>query len=944
MKALWLGLGVVALAAAAGGGYLFLRSKAPDLGPAGPNRSLAPDTVAVYVEASDLRATWSKMRTTPSWRDFTESKAASALLELPATKDLLAAVEIVAQKAAYPVDAANAMKFLGRELSFAVELDARGGAPRLLVLTKLDVEALMKDLVAGETDLDALWEELQKRTGQCDFVVTREEYRGHGIAVAARGASRFHAALLGDTLAVSDDGALLRCAIDCRVSGGVRSIGRNPKFQADVAAAPAGFTAVEWYDVEALAAAGSSLDRGLRSLGASPEVVGAVHGVLDGVRGAGSFARATTLVEGDLYKLTWSYSKSDELFHDKAKPVLRELFHGDWMAYGEVRDAARVVKAWNDSALRRKLGEGELGKWLRDVMDDPAAKLAELASPFGGGIEIDESEHGEKGDGGSPAERAAEKGLDRFSVRFAWRLISDRIEAVAGGDAAFAFDVAAESVRDGPRAAFAVRLDPEARLLAMAGQGALLGSRTAGVTCEDCGSRKVFSADRSGDRFHWALVGDVLVGSTDADLVRLAALSGDGKPLGPPPLVREAVEATKPGWCGFLYVDVERAMNAIESAAGLRADKEFFGAMQDYPFGSKGARVSLAAYVPDDFSSIELFARSTMPEALDEDARRLAANFEPRESRCWSALPDTTICHMTYPGGGVDLLWAGIKMGLKAAKADMKEVEASFREQMGMDLENELIPALGHEFAFACTYRASGAAAGGGARRRGGPEIVVPGFVLGIEVKDAATVRKAVDRALELAEDAISEGDPSAAGKLFVREAHDGAEIVRLELPPEAQDGFPMRPALAIHGGYLILSSEIDVLRAGIDARNGKAKSLADTPAFARATAALDKKCTAFGLVDWPRLLDQIDVYAPQIGQLLARVGAKYPDYPADGDQDEWQRRVKAYEKEMQDAQRTAGEKASKWIDSFRVVEYVGTSSKIDGRTGVSTTIVKFAE
>jgi hypothetical protein len=76
----------------------------------------------------------------------------------------------------------------------------------VLVLTKLDVAALTKDLVKGETDLDALWDELQRRTGKCDFKVTREEYRGHAVAVAARGESKFHAALLGDTLAVSGDG------------------------------------------------------------------------------------------------------------------------------------------------------------------------------------------------------------------------------------------------------------------------------------------------------------------------------------------------------------------------------------------------------------------------------------------------------------------------------------------------------------------------------------------------------------------------------------------------------------------------------------------------------------------------------------------------------------------------------------------------------------------
>jgi len=156
MKGLWVGLGVLVVAAGAAGAYVAVRAKAPDLGPAGPNRDLAPESIAVYVEASDAKATWAKMQTTEAWRDFTASKAAGALLDLAAVKDVVAAVDQVAAKAAYPVDAANAMKFLGREVSIGIELDAQGGAPRVLVLTKLDVDALTKDLVAGKTDLSAL--------------------------------------------------------------------------------------------------------------------------------------------------------------------------------------------------------------------------------------------------------------------------------------------------------------------------------------------------------------------------------------------------------------------------------------------------------------------------------------------------------------------------------------------------------------------------------------------------------------------------------------------------------------------------------------------------------------------------------------------------------------------------------------------------------------------
>src|SRR5262249_14162024 len=139
----------------------------------------------------------------------------------------------------------NAMKVFGRECSIGLEPDAKGAAPHVLVLTKLDVAALTKDLVAGGKDLEALWDEMQKRTGKCDFVVAPEKYRDLTIAVAARGDAKYHAALLGDTLAVATDGKLLRSAIDCRLDGGARSLAKKPGFPEELAKLPAGATELE---------------------------------------------------------------------------------------------------------------------------------------------------------------------------------------------------------------------------------------------------------------------------------------------------------------------------------------------------------------------------------------------------------------------------------------------------------------------------------------------------------------------------------------------------------------------------------------------------------------------------------------------------------------------------------------------------------------------------
>src|SRR5262245_23014693 len=307
MSKLWIVAALVAASAGAAVGYVLVKARVPDLAPAGPNRNLAPDSLACYAEIGDGAGLWTKMQTTAAWNDLAVSKLASAVTEAEPVKEFLAALDQVATKASYRIAATNAMKLVGREVSVGVQLDPKGGVPQVLVLTKLDTEALAKDLLKGGTDLDALWAEMQRRTGNLDFKVTASEHRGQKMAAAARGDVSYHAALLGDTLAISTDAALLRAAIDCRLDGGKESLGQRAAFQADLKALPAGASVVEWYDLDALDAGRASLDAGLARFSKEPALAGAVHAVLDGTKGGHSYARATTLPEGDLYRLTWAY-------------------------------------------------------------------------------------------------------------------------------------------------------------------------------------------------------------------------------------------------------------------------------------------------------------------------------------------------------------------------------------------------------------------------------------------------------------------------------------------------------------------------------------------------------------------------------------------------------------------------------------------------------------
>jgi hypothetical protein len=915
-------VGGVVVAGGVIGAYAYLDSRKPDLSPSGPNRDLAPETLNVYVELPRLADTWTKTRATQSWSDFVDSSLAKTLRETPAAKDLLAAIDEVSRKAEYAVNDANAMKFLGRECSVGVALDAKGGAPDVLVLTKLDVPALRQDLVQGR-DLDALWDELQKRTGKCDFAVKSSSHRGHSVATASRGASSFHAALLGDTLAVATDAKLLHAAIDCRADEGAKSLGRRQAFKDDVAALPPATAGFAWYDLDALDSRRASLDAGLASLGAPRRVESGVHVVLDSVRGAHSVAQAFDAPDGDLYAASWTWSKAD-LFDDKAKPNVRDLFYGEWIFYSEANDLGAAVQAWQRSTVRKKLAEGRFGKWFDGLLADPWRQLettknwARSIGPRAGARD-------------DPKEDAAEdEPFGPFEIRLAKRLVLDRLGTTIARDAAFAVDWTG---KDGEflRWAAAVRIDTDARIAVLEASGEAMEQRDGRAVCEEIGGRKVFAAGGGDDEVLWTLVGDVAVFGNDRDFVRQAARHVPEKPLGPSTQVKDAVAALKPGWRFFAHFDIVRLTNSLALRGrvdpSMREVSESLETMK-----TTGGVISTAAYFADDLSTIEWKMRATAAESKDPDVRALM-DAPAREPRVWNVLPETTILHAALPGNGVKACWYGVKSVLRKSGGGLQKAEADFRERMGMDLEKDLLPALGDEIAFAVTLRRNGA-------QPGMPP--VPGVLLEIEARDLDAVRRAVDRALEVIEE--ESRDPTSTNKrrLFAREARGDAEIVRLDLPEEERT-LPITPGLVLLDGSLYLSTDVDLLRDLVETRLGQQPRMTDSPVFQDATGALGRSASSFLLLDWNKYLDQVAVYAPQLAELVAS-NVEPPEYPENLDDAEWRRRLAEWQKKREEAARAGVGDVTAWIDSLRVIDWIASSSKQSGTTSEATTILKFAK
>ena len=71
MSKVWIGVTLLAVVAGGAAGYVMMKSRMPDLSPVGPNRDLAPDTLAVYAEFPDAAGTWSKMQGTGAGSEVT---------------------------------------------------------------------------------------------------------------------------------------------------------------------------------------------------------------------------------------------------------------------------------------------------------------------------------------------------------------------------------------------------------------------------------------------------------------------------------------------------------------------------------------------------------------------------------------------------------------------------------------------------------------------------------------------------------------------------------------------------------------------------------------------------------------------------------------------------------------------------------------------------------
>ena len=106
--------------------------------------------------------------------------------------------------------------------------------------------------------------------------------------------------------------------------------------------------------------------------------------------------------------------------------------------------------------------------------------------------------------------------------------------------------------------------------------------------------------------------------------------------------------------------------------------------------------------------------------------------------------------------------------------------------------------------------------------------------------------------------------------------------------------------------------------------------------------AGMPQEGVSFSVLDWEKAIDQASLYAPFIAQIVPGEEVPFPDFPSDGNQREWQRRMENYQKAMEAQREKKAKSIREVLDSFRVVDFIASWSGIEDETAVGTSIIQF--
>lgn len=914
MKKLLVVFVLLLLAAAA---WLAVRQLTPAKAADVSIRDVNPASVVVYTEAADLGTLYHQAKGTRAWKDLQNSSLLDEFLDDPMVGDVRTALEDASSKMDYPLDADNALKFVGREASLGFALgDGKGPMPWLCV-TRIDVDGLAKDMLGGRVDWEDLRDELIERCRKADFEILGADHAGYRVLSARRGARLVYAVQMEDIVAVSSDPDLLRTCIDTRVAGGAGSLGRLPVFSKEMDALPAQATLRSWIHLAALDRDRDRLKSHLALL-EEPPPPAVVDAILDGTRGAPALASAGIVPSGDLYAMTWQHSRpSREIFVDTAEAAVLDALPGDVLALVEAHDLGGLVDAWDASPQKRMLLGSEAWSTFRS---DPAAALQEIAGAIPG----------------APLQAPDLPDLDPFTMSFGSHMVSEVARAVLAGD----LGVAILDAESDPDMVGAVRLNTDGRLAELMLRGTFDADPPPGAVTQEHGARTI----RGDSEVVFCQVGDLFLFATGPDPLRSAIdrVTGADDSKSARALVAEEAQSFRPGYRALVVADLEKAGPAIrrEIEMSAQALPGLFGNLLD-----NLPCVACAAYSADDLSRFEVHWEVRFPEDFTGPIKDLYTTASSGTARSAALVPSDSFYYTVSP---IDLgtYYRLIRDSVPPhSSEEIPKAIAKFEEEFAVKFEEEFLPAFGPEFALGLLFRAAAPPPPGAPPGAGPPPI--PGMVLLVQVRDEATANRVLERALDMADEALLE-DPS--GVRLSRQEHRGAGFRKLLLPPrEAAQLGDLSPSAGIFDGFLAITLRESVYRSLVDASAGEGSPINGSALWRRvADTGVRMDTGSLSIVDWDRAIDQLAQYADVLGQFVPTgVDADPPEYPENGDPDEWNRRMMKWQQDQQDQETRraqGGQRVRTWLDNARLLEFIAADSKIDGNSANGRLVLEFKQ
>ena len=873
-----------------------------------PVAAVMPQSTVYYVEARDLRGLVKGVRGTDAWRDLQASSLFKAATDGDAATSLVGELNTLSERLDFTVDEDAVLNFLGDDAAIGLWTDDADVAHAVLV-TRLDVAAIAKDLVMGETDWRALHTELVKRAKAAGSEVTTEAYQGYEISIEKRDDNSTFVTLMEDLLVVGNTREAVVTAIDLRVAEGAGSLNELPAFSEELARLPAGTQLRDWIHLDRL--------RGTKITVPGQEKPVELKGALAAFA-APAVARAIDLPDDDLYQLGWTWSRGDdELFRDTASLSIGDVLPEGALVRMEAQRLGQLAEAWEVSPMKAHLEGSWAAEKIKEALDGAADKALDNVIPD------DDDASGLFGE-------------ETFWQRFGLNLGRRTVSQTFGTDAALAM-WRGETPQQ-PVVLLAVRLETDGRVgeavlrsLVDNSAGADDGSAFEGMQLRTFvhGERTVRVLERAGTPFAatWVTVGDLLLIGSNEDIVKraldqAAAHASDGEHAGP-------AHGLPTDYRLLVTVSMNEYLKFAKSAVGDDEETaQIFSWMTDMlPYDE----IAMGVYANDDLSQVDMRMRMSVD---GERGARITAPYlnVPRgAAQSFDVIPDRAIAVQATRIRLADALTAYDTKGLGDLMQPIREGIAEFEKSLEVDLDEEILPALGDEIAFALLYEDQSET----------PEMPpIPGIAFLIGVRDQAVIADFLEKLAAMGDEALGE---SPGTPIIERDEREPILAYRLVDRP-GERGAPFQPTVTFVGDFLVVAlddSTVGVLRS---VQSGDRTSHAASGLQTRVRGAcFPVEGNEVAQLDWGLLLDQIALYAPQIAPLLVDDSlVPSPEFPDDGDMEEWNRRMAAYQ------QATAEEAAAKqtdvigMIDSLRFIDFMATVTTVSKDALEGHSIIRF--